>query len=316
MKMKAPGIVGVCAAVLLIHALWSSAVPIHAQDPTFRAGADLVRVTVTVTDRGGGSIAGLRKEDFAIEEDGRAQDIALFQRDEDTPFSVAIALDTSGSMEDKLDDAQDAVVHFVAQTRETDEVWAFTFSYAVNRIATPEDSRERVLREIRRLQANGGTALYDAVVEGVGALTGSERDKKVLLLITDGNDTASRRSRRDAQNRLQRSDVIMYALGIGHGERGSFGHGSLDLNDRVDIETLRSLAEPTGGRAFELEQAHRDGQDLIDRAVSDVARELREQYTIGYYPPAEGRDGFHKIKVTTRNRDVRVRARDGYWRGR
>lgn len=316
MRIRPPGIVGVFAALLVIHFVWSPPVPIHAQDATFRATADLVRVTVTVTDRTGDSVAGLRKEDFAIEEDGRPQDIALFQRDEDTPFSVAIALDTSGSMEDKLDDAQDAVVHFVSQTRETDDVWVLTFSYGVNTIATPQDSRERVLRDIRRLEANGGTALYDAVAQGVGALAGSERDKKVLLLITDGNDTTSRLSRRDAQDRLRRSDVIMYALGIGHGERGSFGHGVLDFNDRVDIGTLRSLAEPTGGRAFELEAAHRGGQDLIDRAVTDVARELREQYTLGYYPPADGREGFHNIKVTTGNRNVRVRARNGYWRGR
>ena len=120
---------------------------------------------------------------------------------------------------------------------------------------------------------------------------------------------------------MRRSEVLLYALGIGHGERGSFGHdlfgGGFGRPDEIDIRTLRRLAEPTGGQAYELDDAHRGGVDRIDQTVVDIARELRVQYTIGYYPTNARKDGkFRRLKLETTRPGLTVRARSGYWEPR
>jgi len=117
--------------------------------------------------------------------------------------------------------------------------------------------------------------------------------------------------------------VIIYALGIGHGERGSFGHGGghggagvfgRRNRDTVDMDVLRAFAEATGGEAFFLEDAHRGGRDLIDEAVLQVADELKRQYTLGYYPTNTRKDGsFRKIKVEVADRSPLVRSKRGYY---
>jgi Ca-activated chloride channel family protein len=168
------------------------------------------------------------------------------------------------------------------------------------------------------LQASGGTALYDAVIEGIEHARRGRHRKKALILITDGNDTASERDEGDAVDMVRRSEVLVYALGIGHGERGSFGHGlfgsAFGHSDAVDMRTLRRLADPTGGRAYELDNPHRGGVDRIDQTVIDIARELRVQYTVGYYPTNRRKDGkFRRLTIEAIRPGLTVRARSGYW---
>lgn len=279
----------------------------------FRSATDLVNVTVTVYDKAGATIAGLAKDAFTILEDGKPQEIAFFTTEE-RPISVAIVLDTSGSMVDKIDDVRDAVLHFVERLKAEDEVFLLRFSTDVEVLAEPGDSRDRVRRAIDRLRPNGGTALFDAVVEGVSELQRARHDKKALLLVTDGNDNSSRTRPRDAFNFVTKSEVLLYGLGIGHGERGSFGHDLLGQNDRVDIGVLERLADPTGGRSYLLEEAHRKGVDRIDQTVRQIGDELRQQYSLGYYPTNISKDGsFRRIQMRMTNASYRVRARSGYF---
>lgn len=286
--------------------------------PVFRAETEAVLVTATVVDLEGRSVTDLRREELRVFEDGTPQEIAQFHTDAETPVSVGLVVDTSGSMVDKLDDVEDALRHFLEIVRPEDEVTMLQFSNFVDVIATADEGRERLRRQIGRLSASGGTALYDAVVEGLEHVRRGHHRKKALLIITDGNDTSSAKDEGDAIEAVRRSEVLVYALGIGHGERGSFGHdrfgGLLGRPDAIDIRTLRRLAEPTGGRAHELEGAHRGGVDRIDASVVEIARELRMQYTIGYYPTNTRRDGkFRRLKLETTRPGLTVRARSGYW---
>ena len=293
----------------------------------FRSTTDLVNVWATVVDRSGRVVTSLTADAFTLEEDGKPQEITFFRSEDQTPLNVAVVVDTSGSMVDKLADVQDALRHFMDLMRPEDEIFMLRFSDSVELIAEP-DERDRLGQRIARLRAVGGTALFDAAREGAETVARGRHTKRVVLLITDGNDTTSRSSKRNAVDAITRSEALLYAVGIGHGERGSFGHdifvgpghggghggsGSRVQNDRVDGGTLRDLAEPTGGRHYVLEQAHRGGRDLIDEAIQEIAAELRHQYTLGYYSTNTQADGkFRRITVVPKDRSLKVRARRGY----
>lgn len=308
------------AIVGLIAGAWLVATP-AAQ--IFRSTTELVNVAATVVDKDGRAVTGLGKEDFALSEDGKAQDIAFLRFDSDTPVSLALVVDTSGSMVDKMDDVQDALRHFIERLRPDDDVFLLRFNDGVELVAEPDD-RGQLVRRLERLYPGGGTALFDGAAEGASVVQRGRHPKRVVVVVTDGNDTDSRMSRKDAVNAITRSETLLYAVGVGHSERGSFGHvsigpfrlghGGAQFDDRVDAGTLKDLADPTGGRSYVLEQAHKGGQDLIGDAVQEIARELREQYTIGYYPTNTERDGkFRRISLETRDRSLKVRARRGYW---
>lgn len=234
-------------------------------------------------------------------------------------MSLGIIFDTSGSMIDKIDGVRDAVEHFVKSVSSGDEIFLIRFSEDAELIQDFTDDRRRILRAVEHLEPQGSTALYDAVVLGLQRITHGKHRKRALLLLTDGNDTSSS-AKFDAVIALARkSEVIIYALGIGHGERGSFGHdphGS-QSRDTVDMRVLRAFAEPTGGAAYFLENAHRGGRDLVDEAATEVANELKQQYTLGYRPKGGSRDGgFRQIKVETADKSLRVRTKRGYYAAR
>ncbi|MBY0496457.1 MAG: VWA domain-containing protein [Cyanobacteria bacterium] len=308
------------AAALLAAAL--SPRPQAAQ--VFRSTTDLVNVWATVTDRSGRVVPALTASAFTVKDEGVPQEVTFFRSEDDTPISVAIVVDTSGSMVDKLADVQDALRHFIRLLRPEDEVFLLRFSDDVEQIAAPAD-RDRLEQRIGWLRAAGGTALFDATRAGADAVAAGQHAKRVVLLITDGNDTSSRSSRRNAVDAVTRSEALLYAVGIGHGERASFGHdvfdrgghggatGGFAAGDRVDGGTLRNLAEPTGGRHYVLEQAHRDGRDLVDEAIQEIAQELRQQYSLGYYTSSAVTDAkFRRITVEMSDRSLKVRARRGY----
>lgn len=284
------------------------------EQPVFRTRTDLVTITATVTDARGARVANLQKGDFNVLEEGEVQEIALFASDEEAPVSMAIVVDTSGSMADKLDDVEDALTHLVERARTEDEIFLLRFSDDIQRLGRyTGGDRRAVEAQLRRLNASGATALYDAVLSGVTALQDARHRKRTLILVTDGNDTGSQATLRDARDAARGSELLLYALGIGHRAGRSFGHAVLGHEDKVDIGALRELAEPSGGRAFMLDDAHRAGVDLIDQAVMEIGVELRQQYSIGYYPKKPGKEGeFRRIHVAVRDPMMRVRAREGY----
>ena len=293
------------------------------QDDVIRIDTDLVTLTATVTDSRGRYLANLTRNDFTIYEDGVKQELAYFNTGDRVPVSLGIIFDTSGSMIDKIDGVKDAVEHFVKSVSTGDEIFLIRFSDDAEIVQDFTDDRRRILHAVEDLEPQGSTALYDAIALGLQRVVQGKNRKRALLLLTDGNDTSSSMKFDNAVALARRSEVIIYALGIGHGERGSFGHDDLSgifrrqAGDTVDIRVLRGFADTTGGTAFYLENAHQGGRDLIDEAAAQVANELKQQYTLGYRPTNKRKDGeFRQIKVELSDKSLRVRTKRGYYAAR
>src|SRR5436853_2024433 len=156
-----------------------------------RADVRLVNVIVTVTDTRGRYISNLTQDDFILEEDGKPQQISHFSQDQNVPVSVGILLDTSGSMDRKIRTAVEAVDRFIRRIHQDDEIFLMTFSGRPVLRQDFTDDRDKLSQALRRIIATGGTALYDAVADAVTKLGSSRHGKRAILLITDGQDTAS-----------------------------------------------------------------------------------------------------------------------------
>lgn len=309
-------------AVALACSLWPILALAQDQPPTtnqpsrlLKAELSVVTVTATVTDENGRAARSLGNDDLEVYEDGVRQNVSFVHSDDSVPVSIGVLFDTSGSMVDKIDDVQDAVVHFADTINRDDDIFLMRFSSDAVIVLNSTSDREQFKRAVRGLEPGGSTALYDAVIDGLDRLQTSKQKKKALLLITDGRDTASRSSLKEVIARAKRTEAIIYALGIGHGDKGSFGHGDVgDINDTVDMTALRQLSESTGGTATLLEGKHkRNGVDQVDQAALAVSAELRAQYTIGYYSTNEDKDGaFRRIVVRPVNENLQARTRAGY----
>lgn len=277
-----------------------------------RIETDLVTLSATVTDTRGRYVSNLRQSDFTIFEDGVKQELAYFGAGDRVPMSVGILFDTSGSMLDKIEGVSDAVEHFVKSVASGDEIFLIRSSDDAEIVQDFTDDRRRILRAVQDLKPEGKTALYDAIVMGLHRVGQGKHQKRALLLVTDGKDTTSSATFEIVRDLARRSEVTIYAMGIGHGERGSFGHDQGE--PEIDMKALNMLADTTAGRAFYLENAHVGGRDLIDEAAAEVASELKQQYTLGYRPSNRSKDGsFCQIRVETVDKSLRVRTKRGYY---
>ena len=230
-------------------------------------------------------------------------------------MSLGIIFDTSGSMEDKIEGVRDAVEHFVKGVSPNDEIFLIRFSDNVDIVQDFTSDKKQILRAVESLNPRGSTALYDAISLGLQKVKQGKNKKRALLLLTDGNDTQSSTDLQTALSLAKSSEVIIYALGIGHGEKGNVHLGlNNQIPDTVDMRVLRSFADTTGGNAYYLEAAHEGGRDRIDEAAAEVVAELKQQYTLGYYPTNQKKDGgFRQIVVEVKDKDLRVRTKRGYY---
>lgn len=285
-------------------------------DDVIRVNTDLVTLTATVTDKNGRYRADLKRADFTVYENGAEQKLEYFNTGDRVPVSLGLVFDTSGSMEDKIEGVRDAVEHFVKSVAPGDEIFLIRFSDDADLVQDFTDDKRRILRAAQNLEPRGTTALYDAILLGLQKIRDGRHRKRALLLLTDGNDTASTTSFQEITALARKSEVIIYGLGIGHGEKGSVHSGIFDnrVKDTVDMQTLRILADATGGNAYFLENAHEGGRDLVDEAALEVAAELKQQYTLGYYPTDKKDTGaFRQITVEVKDKSLRVRTKRGYY---
>jgi Ca-activated chloride channel family protein len=265
---------------------------------------DLVVFNVAVTDNRGRQVAGLNASDFQIREANRLQDIKLFSA-ENAPATVGLIIDSSGSMQNKRANVVDAAVAFASASHPEDELFLMNFNERVSFGLPPSIPFTSNFAQIRsallNTRADGMTALYDALAAGIEHLKAGTRDRKVLVVLSDGGDNASRRSLDDVLGIAQRSNATIYTIGI-------YDEDNPDRNPRV----LRRIADLSGGQSF-FPQSPND----LDRVWRDVAGAIRSQYTIGYLATNPSRDGaFRKVQITAgRNgrRDLRVTAREGYF---
>lgn len=270
----------------------------------FRKQVEEVILHATVYDDHDHMVTNLDKTAFQVFEDGVAQTITSFRR-EDIPVAVGIVIDNSGSMRDKRPAVNQAALNFVRSSNPQDEVFVVNFNdeYYLDQDFT--SSVPQLKDALEKIEARGGTALYDALVASADHLKKNARlEKKVLLVVTDGEDNASRESLEQAVRRLQAENgPTVYTIGLLGGER-----------QRRARRALATVAEDTGGVAF-------FPKDLseVDSITQEVAHDIRNQYTIGYRPTRpQSQGGYRSIKVIAHAhgyKKLQVRTRTGYYAG-
>jgi len=283
-----------------------------AQD-ALRVDVRLVNIYATVIDSSGRYVQGLKKNDFLVEEDGRRQELTHFDHNEDTPVSVGIVLDTSGSMRTKLDTATNAVDRFVRTIHPDDDIFLMAFNNEVYLLQNFTNDRSKLRKALRYTDSAGGTALYDALEEALAKIKFGANNKRAILLVTDGQDTISQASFAQVRQRIRESELLVYSLGIGStaGFVRTFGP-RLGGRDTVDMNVLKAFATDSGGRAYSVNDDMLGGRNSpFEKILDQIAEELRYQYTLGYYPAHSDDGQFHTINVRTRY-GYYVRARRGY----
>jgi Ca-activated chloride channel homolog len=276
------------------------------------------QATVTVTNQAGSHITDLTKDDFQLYEDGQQRPIEFFRKDLNAPVSLGIIVDTSGSMEPKIPQARAAIAEFIGDLNPRDDVFLFAFSERPFLLQGFTTNHAAVMSRLALLHAYGRTALYDVILDGLIMVSRGRYDKKALLVVTDGMDTASSSSLDQVVAQARRQGVLVYSIGIGDpnvampslifGPFGALIGG--DEIDRVDAHTLQVLSSETGAKTYIIREVG-DGE-LLRQATEAISSELRAQYTLGFTSPDPGRGGYRSLKVEVPKRpDVTVRVRKG-----
>ncbi len=297
-------------AVLLIL----FAAVLRAAQDGLRVDVRLVNIYATVMDSSGRYVEGLKKTDFIVEEDGRRQTLSFFDHNRDTPVSMGIVLDTSGSMRLKLDTATDAVDRFVRTIHPDDDIFLMGFDAEPYLLQDFTSDRAKLRKALRYTDSEGGTALYDALGQALNKIRSGANNKHALLLVTDGQDTDSESSFTQVREQIRESELLVYSLGIFPTNDLNFDNRSARYGGRasVDMNVLKTFASDSGGRAFPVSDdmlSGRNGQ--FQRILDQIAAELRNQYTLAYYPSHSDDGEYHALNVRTRF-GYYVRARRGY----
>jgi Ca-activated chloride channel homolog len=273
---------------------------------TLKTSTEVVTVAVTVTDDRDRLVSGLSREHFEIYEDKVKQTLEYFS-DIDAPASIGILFDVSGSMSGKLDRAREALKAFIETSHAEDDFFLIAFNDRPTVVAEFTDGGT-LLNQLAMVNTSGQTALYDASYLGIEKVKQGRRRKRVLLLLSDGQDNRSRFNYRELRNALKESGVQIYCIGIT--EERSKGERLLDLQGQSILDELASMS---GGKAF-FPHSSEELEDLTTR----IALELRHQYSLGYVPTNNRRDGkWRKIKVRISPPSglpsFSIRARGGYY---
>ena len=273
--------------------------PIDLRSKNFRAGSELVTTAVTVRDGDGRLVTSLEKGDFIIEEDGVAQPITQFTK-ERVPISLSLTLDISDSMRgQRMSDARAALAHFLdALLAEDDEASLLGFNHETRMFGQWTTERASMRAKLEAIRPSGGTALYDAIDAALPLFESRQHPRAAILLVSDGADTASDTTPTALKQKLVRSDVFLYAIGIDSTDaRNSTRINPFTLNDLTNqgggyTEIIRSTAE-------------------LGPATERIAEELNHQYLLGYTPASRADGKYHSIRVRVTNDAYRVRARRG-----
>jgi len=273
-------------------------------EPVFKVNVKLVNVFANVTDATGAIVGGLSKEDFSISEDGRPQRIAVFERQSELPLNLVLAIDTSGSVRKDLPLMQEGARKFVhAMLRAQDQISLMEFSMDVRQVVPFTNQAGKIDHGLGSLRLGPATALYDAIFIGSEKLRPKE-GRKVMLLVTDGGDTANSYTYAEALEAALRGEVMVYSI-IDVPIAASAGR---ELGGE---HALITLAEQTGGKYFYASAGN------LDKAFAQVSEDLRTQYLLGYYPSHQVKDAnFHRIHLSVPRASAEafdIRYRTGYY---
>lgn len=266
----------------------------------------LVPLMVTVKDPAGNLVGDLTKSDFKVFDNGVEQQITVFEKRTEQPLSISMLVDTSGStakdLKYELDSTARFLRAFLKEGNNNDQASLYSFDWQVALQCSFTRRLARLEDKLRTLKGEGGTSMYDAIVLGSRDLEGRS-GRHVVIVITDGGDTTSSWKYQDAVKSLHRADAVVYAIlvvPITNGAGRNIGGEN----------ALASMTKDTGGRVF----TPNVGAGL-DQAFTDILKDLRNQYLIGYYPKNIPRSSnrFHKVKVEGPRPELQVFTRSGYY---
>jgi Ca-activated chloride channel homolog len=281
--------------------------PQDAGGESIRISTELVQLDVKVTDQNGRSVSGLTKNDFAVYEDKVSQTIESVSSEE-APVSMGLVIDTSGSMRQKLNTVAEAARRLIRQMRPDDEAFLVQFKADTDLIQDFTSNRREMEDALGDLYAAGGTALLDAIIATADhANEKGRRRKKALVVITDGLDKNSSMKEKEVVEAMKEDEVQVYLVGfVDEEESGGFFSRSPAKKAK---QLLTRLAEDSGGRAF-----FPTDVDEMPAIAAQIAKELRAQYVISYYPNNSRRDGsFRSVRVAVNNRKLIAQTRQGYY---
>jgi Ca-activated chloride channel family protein len=301
MMVSRPGIAGLLASGLLVAGLGA-----QQQPPRIRTGVELVPLNVTVSD-GSKYVTGLKQDDFEVFEDGTEQSISFFSNIQQAS-ALAILLDTSNSMEEKLGTAQEAAVGFAKRMRPDDTIEVIDFNSQV-RIVQPFTSDVAALeRAIRGTTVNGSTSLYNAIYISLKELkrerarTAEEIRRQAIVVLSDGDDTSSLVQYDEVLDLAKRSETAIYAIGLRQSETGRTRFKEAEF-------VLRQLSQETGGRAF-----FPNTVAELPKIYQTISDELSSQYSIAYTSKNPLKNGaWRRIVVRVKTPGLTARTRQGYY---
>ena len=327
-------------SIIALFSLWIAAYPQDTEEPTnqdrrkqtkpvlesttpeepseepkgFKIGVsvDLVLMYTTVVDVNGQFVSGLKQEDFKIFEDGVRQSINSFSQ-EDVPVSMGILLDLSLSMRKKIDQVNKAALAFIRASNPQDQVFLIGFNESAELLQDFTGDIDEISDSLENAAVMGSTAIYDAIYLGVQKAHTGSKPKKAIVVITDGEDRDSYYKLDELVAKVQESDVQVFCVGFLNAvpEKGLFGRWSKTEPEKAH-NALQRISEETGGKAF-FPTAVTD----IHSIVSEIASELRNQYSIGYQSSNSARDGtFRRVKIELSGIDPSnrlLRFRRGYY---
>jgi VWFA-related protein len=308
-----------------------------------------VSVLATVRDKKGKIVSNLTKDDFELQEDGKPQTINYFARESDLPLRLGLLVDTSLSQRRVLEQERSASYSFLDHLLRQDKDLAFVihFDREVELLQEFTPSRPKLQAALQSLQTpqaegdrgggssggggrgsrsrGGGTLLYDAVYLAADELMNKQQGRKALIILSDGVDHGSKETLATAIETAQRADTLVYSIlfkddeeggrpgGFSMGGRGGGrrGGGRYPQEERPDgKKILQQISRETGGRFFEVSK-----KETVDKIYADIEEELRNQYSLGYTPDKNAGAGYHKIALATKQKELVVQARDGYYSG-
>lgn len=254
-----------------------------------RVDVDLVLVPVTVTDVKGKSVMDLRKEDFRLFERDQETPVRYFFS-QDTPISVGVVVDLSGSMKSKLDRVREAFDEFFKNADPADDYFVVTFSDRVKLLADTTTNIPTIQSKLAAMEAKGNTALADAIYLSLLKLRTARYERKALVIISDGGDNASRNSLRKVKNLAREADAQVYAIDVCDSPSVLF---TKKIEERFGRQWLTQVSEVSGGRTIPVDDANK-----IPEAAAQISVELRNQYVLGFRPGnLERGDKWRKIRV-------------------
>ena len=295
------------ALVIICDGTLSAQQPQDQPTPAFRAGVDVVSLNVTVSDLDGRFVTNLDQTNFQVYEDGVQQNVTFFTRTQ-LPIALAMLIDTSASMDEKMATAQEAAIGFSQRLRPEDLVEIVDFDSRVNILQTFTNDAVKLEQAIQQTSAGGSTSLYNAIYISLRELSKAplrraDVRREAIIVLSDGEDTSSLVTFDEVLEQAKRSETAIYSIGLQSDDsRSRVGFREADF-------VLRQLAQETGGRAFFPNEV-----DELPKIYQEISDELSSQYSVGYISGNPLRNGqWRRIVVRVDRESVEARAKQGYY---